>query len=77
MSKCDCMNCEYLGSYKKVGNVRTTYRCRHSDQSYILRYFLEHGIFYAPGFLGFGKEGFPRKTTPKWCPLRKERAEHE
>lgn len=68
-----CINCKYSQAYRKPGNSRYEYRCKHPDQKYIIDYFEEHKIQKLQGFLGFAKPGeFPVKTAPKWCPMRKE-----
>jgi hypothetical protein len=71
MSKCMCISCECLRSHKRLGNTRTEYYCGHENQRYIDAYYRQKKIQSMPGFIGFGKAEFPRKTTPKWCPKEK------
>lgn len=67
-----CSECNHCKEYMKLGNSRSEYTCKHSDQEYILYYFSEHYISKMPGFLNFGKPGkVPIKTSPAWCPLKK------
>lgn len=68
MSGCKCIGCDRLRSYRKPGNTRTEYYCGHENQKHIENYYRQKGIQSMPGFIGFGKSEFPRKTTPKWCP---------
>lgn len=72
MSVCRCQTCPYQKGYRKPGNSRTSYHCKHPDERYIRDYFNEHKIKKMPGFLGFGHGQLPLKRTVKWCPLEKE-----
>lgn len=71
MSKCKCISCEFLRAHKKLSNTRAEYYCGHENRQYIESYYRQNGIQSMPGFIGFGKVVFPRKTTPKWCPKEK------
>lgn len=71
-----CKDCEYCkvsgGSYS--ANRNDCY-CEHPDYEYISKYFDEHRMVKMPAFLGFTKpfsKEVPVKTSPKWCPLKKE-----
>ncbi len=71
-----CSECKYCGFLSSLRGTRNTFHCGHPDGSYINRYFMEHGIRKAPGFLGFGKpysRKVPLKTSPAWCPLKQEK----
>lgn len=72
VSSCQCPDCPFLQKYRKLGNVRTEYYCNHPNQSAIGDYFSLHKIQKMSGFLGFGKDSFPLKRTPKWCPITLE-----
>ena len=72
MSVCRCQTCPYMSAYRKPGNSRTRYLCKHSDQRYIQDYFNEHKIKKMPGFLGYGHGQLPLKRTVKWCPEEKK-----
>lgn len=70
-----CLDCEFCEEYRKLGNTRREFFCRHSDQKYIHDYFEEHRMKSMAGFLGFGKMEVPLKTSPAWCPRKKVRGE--
>ena len=69
MSRCACEKCKYMEKYRKLGNKRYEFFCVHPDHESILKYYREKQISAMPGFLGFAKEGFPKKQTPPWCPM--------
>lgn len=69
-----CADCSYCNEFRKIGNNRSEFRCKHPEQDYIIDYFLKHRMSKSPGFLGFGKawsHSVPVKTSPAWCPLKK------
>lgn len=69
-----CSDCEHCSGYRRFGNTRTNFSCKHPDQRYIHDYFMKNGIKKMPGFLGFGavrSDTVPLKTSPAWCPKKK------
>ncbi len=69
-----CSECEHCNELRTVGNTRSGFSCGHPDQKYIYDYFAEHKIAKMAGFLGFGKRWaheVPVKTSPAWCPKKK------
>ena len=70
MSECECTECFYLKTHRKVACSRTAYHCGHPNQASIVEHFKIHRIQKMPGFLGFGTAAFPLKRTPKWCPRK-------
>ncbi len=74
MSGCKCIGCDRLRAYRKPGNTRTEYSCRHENQKFIEDYYKSNKILSMPGHIGYGKGVFPRKTTPKWCPKEATKA---
>ena len=63
--KMKCKDCPYV---KNIGN---SVYCNHENQMHIIEYFIKNNMLKAPGFLGYCRKGFPIKTSPKWCPLKK------
>ena len=37
-----CLDCEFCEGYRKLGNTRHEFFCKHLDQEYIHDYFEEH-----------------------------------
>lgn len=73
MRECKCKTCEYMFQYFTQGAhpKRKAVWCK-GDEEYIEKYFNEHKINKAKGFIGFHnvyKKDFPVTKTPKWCPL--------
>lgn len=70
----NCKECPHKKEFRKGGNTTKEVMCRHPDRDYIVNYFREHRIRKFEGFLGYvnSKGEFPIKTSPKWCPLKKE-----
>lgn len=67
-----CSECEHCKEFISWRNKRSEFSCEHPDQEYIGRYFKEHNIRKAEGFLNFGKPGeVPLKTSPAWCPKKR------
>lgn len=69
-----CSDCEHCSGYRRIGNTRTHFFCKHPDQRYINDYFMQKGIRKMLGFLGFGavhSDTVPLKTSPAWCPKKK------
>ena len=69
-----CSECEYCDGYRRIGNTRTSFSCNHPEQRYIMDYFTQKGIRKMPGFLGFGaahSDTVPLKTSPAWCPKKR------
>lgn len=74
MRKCkECSYCEKRGT---LFGVRRLFYCVHPDQKSIANYFRDHRMTKAIGFLCYGEKDdrdLPAiKTSPRWCPLRKE-----
>lgn len=72
----DCEYCKVIG-YGSIA-TRNSCFCEHPDYAYISNYFDEHRMSKMPAFLGFTKpysKEVPVKTSPKWCPLKKEATE--
>lgn len=67
-----CLDCEFCEGYRKLGNTRREFFCKHLDQKYIHDYFEEHRMKSMAGFLGFGKMEVPLKASPVWCPRKKK-----
>ena len=73
--KIRCKDCEYC---KCIGGLRATrgeFFCEHPDYEYIDEYFRRKRMAKMPRFLGFGKpysKEVPIKTSPAWCPLKRE-----
>ena len=68
-----CKDCKYM-EYLKRGNRHAVY-CKHPNQDYINDYCNKHRVVAMPGFICFTKLfsfELRTKTSPKWCPLRKE-----
>ena len=58
-----------------MSNTRSSFSCEHPDQKYIRDYFSAHKIKKMPGFIAFGKpfsSEVPIKTSPAWCPKKKQ-----
>ena len=73
--KIKCSECEFCNSYRPYGNSRSSFRCQHPDQHYIIDYFQEHRMLKDPGFLNYGKpwsDKVPLKTSPAWCPKKRK-----
>lgn len=69
-----CSECEYCEEFRKVGNTRSSFTCKHADKEYIRKYYQEHHIMKMEGFIGYGKPysgSAPIKTSPAWCPKKK------
>ena len=45
-----CLDCEFCEEYRKLGNTRYEFFCKHSDQEYIHDYFEEHRMSSMAGF---------------------------
>ncbi|MCI6044273.1 hypothetical protein MR857_13320 [bacterium] len=70
-----CSGCEHCREFRRDGNTRSSFLCKHPDYEYIENYFKEHRIEKMAGFIGFGKRWFhvpTIKTSPAWCPKKKE-----
>ena len=73
-----CKNCEHCSN--KGGGInatRSSFYCEHPDQKYIREFYEKHKIYRAHGFIDFSKpyEKEPAiKTSPKWCPKKKQGA---
>ena len=75
-----CAECEYCKEFRRVGNCRSEFTCTHPDYDYILNYFRKHNIRKMQGFLGFGNRwtnDVPLKTSPAWCPKRRNKIENQ
>ncbi len=73
--KIRCADCEHCKGVRKMNNTRYEFSCEHPDESYIKNYFMTHKIKKMYGFLGFGKpfsKEAPIKTSPAWCPKKKQ-----
>lgn len=73
--KIKCVECEHCREYRKLGNERSEFTCKHPRQRYIIDYFENHRIQKMPGFIGFGerfKDKPSIKTSPAWCPKKAE-----
>ena len=69
-----CSECEYCRESRPIGNTRSNFTCEHPDNEYIRKYYREHRLTKAEGFIGFGmrySEEVPIKTSPAWCPRKK------
>lgn len=79
MIKCkDCKHCKMIGG--GFSSNRNYYYCEHPDYEYISNYFDKHRMIKMTAFLGFSKpfsKEIPIKTSPKWCPLKKEGEEND
>ena len=70
-----CSECEHCENHGRAGNTRGSFYCGHPDYEYIVEFYKKHRINRAFGFIAFGNpfENFPAiKTSPKWCPKKKE-----
>lgn len=70
-----CSECEHCIGRRPNGNRSKSFWCYHPDQEHISKYYKEHKVTKAEGFIGFGKawdEEVPVKTSPGWCPKKKE-----
>lgn len=72
-----CNECDYCARTRRGNNTRYEYMCKHPDYEYIFGYFEKHRMVKMPRFLGFSKNPYdaPIKTSPAWCPLKKEAAD--
>lgn len=75
-----CINCKYAKTYYPIGinGMRNRVICEHPDQEYIYEYCRSHRVAAMPGFIGFTKpfsNELNIKTSPRWCPLKKESKE--
>lgn len=73
--KIRCADCEHCKDGRPYGNTKGSFYCEHPDQRYIMDYFETHKMKKMPGFLGFGKpfsSEVPVKTSPAWCPKKKQ-----
>lgn len=80
MEKIRCAECEQCEEYRRGGNSRSEFTCMHPDYDYIFDYFREHSIRKMVRFLGFGKpltNNVPLKTSPAWCPKRRNKIENQ
>lgn len=71
-----CKECPHRREINRFGNTTSEVWCKHPDYDFIYKYFKEHNISKAVGFIGFvnSKGVFPIKKSPKWCPFKKEMA---
>lgn len=70
-----CSLCEHCKGNKRNMNTRMEYWCKRADTEHISNYYKEHKITKAIGFIGFGKpysRELPIKSSPAWCPRKKE-----
>lgn len=70
-----CSECDYCKGHLPRGNTRMEFGCLHPDQDYIIEYFKKKKIHKMSGFLGFGvrnSDQVPIRTSPAWCPKKKE-----
>lgn len=72
-----CNECDFCIRTERGNNVRYQYMCKHPDYEYIFEYFEKHRMVKMPRFLGFSKNPYvaPIKTSPAWCPYKKEEKE--
>ena len=70
----NCKDCEYCKlTARNYYGCRSTFYCKHPDQEYITKYEKEHKVLSAHGFISFGIGNEPNiKTSPRWCPKKKE-----
>lgn len=71
-----CSECEYCTHYRKPGNARAEFICKHPNQKYINDYLFKNKISRSVGFIDFGEkwsDECPIKTSPRWCPLKEEK----
>jgi len=70
--KCDCKTCRYRYAQPRGWfTTKVDYFCTHPNTEQIKKYWKDHKIKKIEGHLYYGFD-FDRKTTPKWCPKRKE-----
>lgn len=70
-----CEGCNYCKGVKGNNATRYGFHCQHPDQKHIGDYFREHRLTKMDGFIGFGKcfgDKPEIKTSPAWCPKKKE-----
>lgn len=70
-----CSECEHCKSFRPYGNSRANFECKHPDKEYISKYFKRKKITKMEGFLGFGvawSDEVPLKTSPAWCPRKRQ-----
>ena len=69
-----CSECEFCEEFRSYRRDTSDFRCKHPDQDYIYRYFMERRMVKSHGYLGTGKRyshEVPVKTSPAWCPRKK------
>ncbi len=72
--KVKCSECEFCEEFRSYRRDTSDFRCKHPDQDYIYRYFMERRMVKSHGYLGTGKRyshEVPVKTSPAWCPRKK------
>ena len=71
-----CRDCKYLEARKKrSGSVG--YWCGHPDDKHVSKYFREHQLQKASGFLCYAAYYTLEptiKTSPAWCPLKRRKS---
>lgn len=71
-----CKECKYAKAYQRRRMVkRSNCYCTHPNQNYIIDYFKDNKIKKAIGFISYSEpySNIPLlKTSPKWCPLKKD-----
>ena len=69
-----CSECKYCTAHTNYRNKRYKYMCEHPDKKYIVEYFAKHRIQKLVAFLGFSNDPvMPSiKTSPAWCPYKRE-----
>lgn len=71
-----CKECKYVKALQtRRENKRYQCFCDHPDKKYIANYFKENCIQKMVGFISFSEPFITKptiKTSPQWCPLKKE-----
>ena len=72
----NCADCKYAEiGYRSSALGRAPVYCQHQNQEYIIEYCHNNRVGKMPGFICYTKRGTNEltiKTSPRWCPLKKE-----